>query len=176
MTEHIRPDVVQVLVEHHRRFLRFPRAPRGQPRGRKCGMALEPEAPAIEDEGPGPELVDMTRRLGSPRPHGSGAGAGNGGDDRAGAGGVADAERQRVDPARADGSVRARRLSRATRRNIRQDLVWAFLYNALGVPVAAGVLYPVFGLLLSPMLAGAAIGLSAVSVIANALRLRGVRL
>jgi P-type Cu+ transporter len=74
------------------------------------------------------------------------------------------------------GIVRARRLSRATMRNIRQNLVWAFVYNVLGVPVAAGVLYPVFGLLLSPMIASAAMSLSSVSVIANALRLRGVDL
>jgi len=70
------------------------------------------------------------------------------------------------------GIVRARRLSRATMRNIRQNLAWAFVYNALGVPIAAGVLYPVLGLLLSPMLASAAMSLSSVSVIANALRLR----
>jgi P-type Cu+ transporter len=74
------------------------------------------------------------------------------------------------------GIVRARRLSRATMRNIRQNLVWAFLYNALGVPVAAGVLYPWFGLLLSPIIASAAMSLSSVSVIANALRLRRVAL
>jgi Cu+-exporting ATPase len=70
------------------------------------------------------------------------------------------------------GIVRARRLSRLTMRNIRENLLWAFVYNALGVPVAAGVLYPVFGLLLSPMLASAAMSLSSVSVIGNALRLR----
>jgi Cu+-exporting ATPase len=70
------------------------------------------------------------------------------------------------------GLGRARELSRATMRNIRQNLLFAFLYNALGVPLAAGVLYPVFGLLLSPMFAGAAMSLSSVSVIANALRLR----
>jgi P-type Cu+ transporter len=74
------------------------------------------------------------------------------------------------------GLVRARRLSRATMRNIRQNLVWAFLYNALGVPVAAGVLYPFLGLLLSPMIASAAMSLSSVSVIANALRLRRAEL
>jgi len=74
------------------------------------------------------------------------------------------------------GIVRARRLSRATMRNIRENLVWAFIYNVLGVPVAAGVLYPVFGLLLSPMIASAAMSLSSVSVIANALRLRRVEL
>jgi Cu+-exporting ATPase len=74
------------------------------------------------------------------------------------------------------GIVRARRLSRATMRNIRQNLVWAFIYNVLGVPVAAGLLYPVFGLLLSPMIASAAMSLSSVSVIANALRLRRVGL
>jgi P-type Cu+ transporter len=69
------------------------------------------------------------------------------------------------------GIVRARRLSRETMKNIRQNLFFAFVYNALGVPVAAGVLYPVFGWLLSPMLAAAAMSLSSVSVIANALRL-----
>jgi Cu+-exporting ATPase len=70
------------------------------------------------------------------------------------------------------GIVRARRLSRATIRNIRQNLAFAFLYNTLGIPVAAGVFYPVFGWLLSPMLASAAMSFSSVSVIANALRLR----
>ncbi len=74
------------------------------------------------------------------------------------------------------GIVRARRLSRATLRNIRQNLWFAFGYNLLGVPIAAGLLYPAFGLLLSPMLAGAAMSLSSVSVIANALRLRSVHL
>jgi len=74
------------------------------------------------------------------------------------------------------GIVRARRLSDATLRNIRQNLFFAFVYNTLGVPVAAGALYPFFGLLLSPMLASAAMSLSSVSVIANALRLRRVRL
>jgi Cu+-exporting ATPase len=74
------------------------------------------------------------------------------------------------------GIVRARRLSRATLRNIRQNLWFAFLYNSLGVPIAAGVLYPVFGLLLSPMLAAAAMSLSSVSVIGNALRLHRVEL
>ena len=74
------------------------------------------------------------------------------------------------------GIVRARRLAEATLANIRQNLAFAFLYNTLGVPVAAGVLYPVFGALLSPMLAAAAMSLSSVSVIANALRLRTVKL
>ncbi|NOZ09645.1 MAG: cadmium-translocating P-type ATPase [Gammaproteobacteria bacterium] len=74
------------------------------------------------------------------------------------------------------GIVRARRLSSATMRNIRQNLFFAFIYNSAGVPVAAGVLYPFFGLLLSPMLAAAAMSFSSVSVIANALRLRRVRL
>ena len=74
------------------------------------------------------------------------------------------------------GMVRARRLSRATMRNIRQNLFFAFVYNALGVPVAAGVLYPVLGLLLSPMIASAAMTFSSVSVIANALRLRKLAL
>ena len=74
------------------------------------------------------------------------------------------------------GIVRARRLSRATIGNIRQNLFLAFVYNALGVPLAAGVLYPAFGLLLSPMIAAAAMSLSSVSVIGNALRLRRVQL
>jgi Cu+-exporting ATPase len=74
------------------------------------------------------------------------------------------------------GIAKAIRLSRATMRNIRQNLTFAFLYNALGIPVAAGVLYPFFGLLLSPIIAGAAMSLSSVSVIGNALRLRNVKL
>ncbi|MGE5647899.1 MAG: heavy metal translocating P-type ATPase [Acidobacteriota bacterium] len=74
------------------------------------------------------------------------------------------------------GIVRARRLSRGTMRNIRQNLFFAFVYNVLGVPVAAGVLYPVFGLLLSPMIAAAAMTFSSVSVILNALRLRNLEL
>ncbi len=74
------------------------------------------------------------------------------------------------------GIVRARRLSRATMRNIRENLFFAFIYNALGVPVAAGVLYPVLGLLLSPIIASAAMTFSSVSVIGNALRLRKVDL
>ncbi len=74
------------------------------------------------------------------------------------------------------GIVKARRLSRATMRNIRQNLFFAFIYNALGVPVAAGILYPFFGLLLSPIIASAAMSLSSVSVIGNALRLRRVAL
>ena len=72
--------------------------------------------------------------------------------------------------------LRARRLSQATVRNIRQNLVFAFAYNAIGVPIAAGILYPWFGLLLSPMIAAAAMSLSSVSVIGNALRLRTVKL
>ncbi len=74
------------------------------------------------------------------------------------------------------GIARARRLSAATMANIRQNLVFAFVYNAAGVPIAAGLLYPVFGLLLSPMIAAAAMALSSVSVVSNALRLNGVRL
>jgi P-type Cu+ transporter len=74
------------------------------------------------------------------------------------------------------GIVRARRLSQAVMRNIRQNLFFAFVYNALGVPVAAGVLYPFFGIVLSPIIAAAAMALSSVSFIANAGRLRGVRL
>ena len=72
------------------------------------------------------------------------------------------------------GIARARRLSRATLRNIKQNLFWAFAYNVLGIPVAAGVLYPFFGLLLSPVIAAAAMSLSSVSVVANALRLNRV--
>jgi Cu+-exporting ATPase len=74
------------------------------------------------------------------------------------------------------GIARARALSRATMRTIRQNLVLAFVYNLLGVPLAAGVLYPAFGLLLSPVVAAAAMSLSSVSVIGNSLRLRRVRL
>jgi Cu+-exporting ATPase len=74
------------------------------------------------------------------------------------------------------GIARARALSRATMRNIRQNLVFAFAYNVIGIPVAAGALYPVFGLLLSPIIAAAAMSLSSVSVIGNALRLRVTRL
>ena len=74
------------------------------------------------------------------------------------------------------GIVRARRLSRATMRNIRQNLFFAFVYNTAGVPIAAGVLYPFFGILLSPMIAAAAMSFSSVSVIGNSLRLRRVTL
>jgi len=74
------------------------------------------------------------------------------------------------------GIVRARKLSQATMRNIRQNLFFAFVYNSVGVPIAAGVLYPFFGLLLSPILAAAAMSLSSVSVITNSLRLRKVKL
>src|SRR5262249_14314236 len=74
------------------------------------------------------------------------------------------------------GIAKARRLSRGVMRNIRQNLFFAFIYNALGVPIAAGVLYPVFGLLLNPMIAAAAMSFSSVSVITNALRLRRLEL
>jgi Cu+-exporting ATPase len=74
------------------------------------------------------------------------------------------------------GVGKAIRLSRLTMRNIRQNLFFAFIYNALGVPIAAGVLYPWFGLLLSPMIAAAAMSFSSVSVVGNALRLRRVTL
>ena len=74
------------------------------------------------------------------------------------------------------GIVRARKLSRGTMRNIRQNLFWAFIYNALGIPLAAGVLYPIFGLLLSPMIAAAAMSFSSVTVIGNALRLRNLEI
>jgi Cu+-exporting ATPase len=74
------------------------------------------------------------------------------------------------------GILRARQLSRATMRNIRQNLFFAFAYNSLEVPIAAGVIYPVFGLLLSPMIAAIAMSLSSVSVIINALRLRNLKI
>jgi Cu+-exporting ATPase len=74
------------------------------------------------------------------------------------------------------GIVRARKLSRAAIRNIRQNLFFAFIYNAIGVPIAAGALYPFFGILLSPILAAAAMSFSSVSVIGNSLRLRNVKL
>jgi Cu+-exporting ATPase len=74
------------------------------------------------------------------------------------------------------GIVRARKLSRMTMGNIRQNLFFAFLYNALGIPIAAGVLYPFFGLLLSPIIAAAAMSLSSISVVGNALRLRMAKL
>jgi P-type E1-E2 ATPase len=74
------------------------------------------------------------------------------------------------------GIVRARRLSQATMRNIGQNLFLAFIYNAAGVPIAAGVLYPLFGIVLSPVIAAAAMALSSVSVVANSLRLRHIRL
>ena len=74
------------------------------------------------------------------------------------------------------GIVRARRLSQATIGNIRQNLFFAFIYNVLGVPIAAGILYPAFGILLSPMIAAAAMSFSSVSVIANSLRLRRIEL
>jgi Cu+-exporting ATPase len=74
------------------------------------------------------------------------------------------------------GIVRARHLSRATMRNIRENLFFAFIYNVLGVPIAAGVLYPFFGLLLNPMIASAAMSASSISVVMNSLRLRKVEL
>ena len=74
------------------------------------------------------------------------------------------------------GIARARALSRTTMRNIRQNLVFAFVYNVVGIPIAAGVLYPAFGILLSPMIAALAMSLSSVSVIVNALRLRTAKL
>jgi Cu+-exporting ATPase len=75
-----------------------------------------------------------------------------------------------------EGIVRARKLATATIRNIKQNLFFAFIYNGIGVPIAAGVLYPVFGILLSPMIAAAAMSLSSVSVVGNALRLRRINL
>jgi P-type Cu+ transporter len=75
-----------------------------------------------------------------------------------------------------NGIVKARALSKAVMSNIRQNLFFAFIYNSAGVPIAAGVLYPTFGLLLSPIIAAAAMALSSVSVVGNALRLRRVKL
>ena len=75
-----------------------------------------------------------------------------------------------------NGIVKARRLSVAVMRNIRQNLFFAFIYNMAGVPIAAGILYPTFGILLSPVMAAAAMALSSVSVVANALRLKAQRL
>jgi P-type Cu+ transporter len=74
------------------------------------------------------------------------------------------------------GVVRGVKLARATMRNIKQNLFFAFVYNAIGVPIAAGVLYPAFGILLSPIIAAAAMSLSSVSVVGNALRLRNAQL
>jgi P-type Cu+ transporter len=74
------------------------------------------------------------------------------------------------------GIAKARRLSRATMSNIRQNLFFAFVYNVIGIPIAAGALYPVFGLLLSPIIASAAMSMSSVSLITNALRLKSVKL
>jgi Cu+-exporting ATPase len=74
------------------------------------------------------------------------------------------------------GIVRARTLSQATMKNIRQNLFFAFIYNAAGIPIAAGILYPAFGILLSPIIAAAAMALSSVSVVGNALRLRATKL
>jgi Cu+-exporting ATPase len=74
------------------------------------------------------------------------------------------------------GIVKARRLSHLTMNNIRENLFFAFFYNVIGIPLAAGVLYPAFGLLLNPMIAAAAMSFSSVSVIANALRLRAAKL
>jgi Cu2+-exporting ATPase len=75
-----------------------------------------------------------------------------------------------------NGILKAQKLSQATMKNIRQNLFFAFIYNFIGVPIAAGVLFPVFGILLSPMLASLAMTFSSVSVITNALRLRNLRL
>ena len=74
------------------------------------------------------------------------------------------------------GIVRARRLSRATMGNIKQNLFFAFVYNSVGIPIAAGILYPFFGILLSPVIAAAAMSFSSVSVVSNALRLRRAKL
>jgi YHS domain-containing protein len=132
----------------------------------KCGMALEPRTVAL-DEGPNPELVDMARRFWEAQ---VGIAMGTGTDVAMESAGVTLVGGDLL------GIGRARRLSRVTMRNIRQNLAFAFLYNVLGVPIAAGILYPVFGLLLSPMFASAAMTFSSVSVIFNALRLRKLNL
>jgi Cu+-exporting ATPase len=94
-------------------------------------------------------------------------------------GGGTDVAMETADLTLMGGSLRgigdAIELSRATLRNIRQNLVGAFLYNVLGIPIAAGLLYPFFGILLSPMIAGAAMAFSSVTVVTNANRLRGFR-
>ena len=74
------------------------------------------------------------------------------------------------------GIVKAKKLSKAVIKNIHQNLLFAFIYNVLGIPIAAGILYPVFGILLSPMIAAAAMSFSSVSVIVNSLRLRNIKL
>ena len=159
-----------------------------------CGMALEIRTIAMEEPA-NPELADMTRRtwlaalLGLPvflLAMGDmvlGMGLGGRIDMRlsnwvGGSGTDVAMESAGITLVKGDlrGLVRARRLSRATMKNIRQNLFLAFIYNAVGVPVAAGVLYPLVGVLISPIWASAAMTFSSVSVIANALRLRRLEL
>jgi cation transport ATPase len=144
-----------------------------------CGMALEPQTVIAEENNP--ELANMTRRfwvsliltipvfaLSMSDVFGSFAATGT--DVAIQSAGIT------LIKGDLRGIVKARRLSHAVMSNIRQNLFLAFVYNGIGIPIAAGVLYPFFGLLLSPMIAAAAMSLSSVSVIGNALRLRRLKL
>jgi YHS domain-containing protein len=123
-----------------------------------CGMTLEPAG--VPQAGTNPELKDMTRR---------GIAMGTGTDVAMQSAGITLIKGDLA------GIARGRALGRATMRNIRENLVLALVYNVVCIPVAAGVLYPAFGLLLSPIIAAVAMSLSSVSVIGNALRLRFAR-
>jgi hypothetical protein len=136
----------------------------------KCGMALEPRTVAMEEE-ENPEFRDMRRRFWVALAQAQvGVAMGTGTDVAMESAGVT------LVKGDLRGIVRARRLSRATMRNIKQNLFFAFIYNALGIPIAAGILYPHFGILLSPIIAAAAMSFSSVSVVGNALRLRRLAL